>query len=70
MMEWTVEFLNQAVEGELPALPKNMQARFLRVVDLLVEFGPQEVGMPYVRPLRDKLCEMRLSGEAGIARAM
>ena len=69
-MEWTVEFLNQAVEGELLALPKNMQARFLRVVDLLVRFGPQEVGMPYVRPLRDKLSEMRLSGEAGIARAL
>ncbi len=70
MMEWTVEFLNRAVEGELLALPKNMQARFLRVVDLLVEFGPQDVGMPYVRPLRDKLWEMRLSGKAGIARAL
>ena len=58
-MEWTVEFLNQAVEGELLALPKNMQARFLRVVDLPVEFGPQNVGLLYVGPLRDKLWEMR-----------
>ena len=59
MMEWMVEFLNQAVEGELLALPKNVQARFLRTVDLLVEFDPQDVGMPSVRPIRDKLWEMR-----------
>ncbi len=33
-------------------------------------YGPQRVGMPYVRPLGSKLWEMRLHDETGIARAI
>ncbi len=62
-MDWTVEPLNDAVETELLALPKDMQARFLRIASLLQTFGPQHVGMPYVRPLGNKLWEMRLTGK-------
>lgn len=69
-MGWTVEPLNDAVETELLALPKDMQARFLRIAGLLQTFGPQHVGMPYVRPLGNKLWEMRLTGRAGIGRAI
>ncbi len=69
-MDWTVEPLNDAVETELLALPKDMQARFLRIAGLLQTFGPQHVGMPYVRPLGNKLWEMRLTGRAGIGRAI
>ena len=47
-----------------------MQARFLRIASLLQTFGPQHVGMPYVRPLGNKLWEMRLTGRAGIGRAI
>jgi phage-related protein len=68
--EWTVEALSPAVERELLALPKDMQARFLRISELLQNFGPYQVGMPYVRPLGDKLWEMRLSGQSGIGRAI
>ena len=32
--------------------------------------GPQKVGMPLVRPLEQKLWEMRLKGKDGIARAI
>jgi len=69
-MNWTVEILNERVEAELLALPKDMQARFLRIAELLEEFGPQQVGMPHVRPLEDKLWEMRLKGKSGIGRAI
>lgn len=69
-MDWTVEPLNETVETELLALPKDMQARFLRIAGLLQTFGPQHVGMPYVRPLGNKLWEMRLTGRAGIGRAI
>ena len=69
-MGWTVEPLNETVEGELLALPKDMQARFLRISELMRTFGPQHVGMPHVRPLGRKLWEMRLSGKAGIGRAI
>jgi phage-related protein len=68
--EWAVEVLNQTVEAELLALPKDMQARFLRISELLEGFGPQHVGMPHVRPLGEKLWEMRLTGSAGIGRAI
>lgn len=70
MAEWAVEVLNDVVEAELLALPKDMQARFLRISELLESFGPQRVGLPHVRPLGEKLWEMRLSGRDGIGRAI
>jgi len=69
-VEWAVEVLNDAVEAELLALPKDMQARFLRISELLKTFGPQQVGFPHVRPLGRKLWEMRLPGREGIGRAI
>jgi hypothetical protein len=68
--EWALEVLNDLVEGELLSLPKDMQARFLRISELLESFGPQRVGLPHVRPLGEKLWEMRLSGREGIGRAI
>jgi phage-related protein len=68
--EWAVEVLNDLVEAELLSLPKDMQARFLRITELLESFGPQQVGMPHVRPLGEKLWEMRFGGKAGIGRAI
>ena len=54
MAEWAVEVLNDLVEAELLSLPKDMQARFLRISKLLESFGPQRVGLPHVRPLGEK----------------
>jgi phage-related protein len=68
--EWAVEVLNELLEAELLSLPKDMQARFLRISELLETFGPQRVGLPHVRPLGEKLWEMRLSGKEGIGRAI
>ena len=70
MAAWAVELLNETVEAELMTLPKDMQARFLRISELLQNFGPQHVGMPHVRPLGEKLWEMRLTGATGIGRAI
>ena len=70
MAEWAVEVLSELVEAELLSLPKDMQARFLRISELLETFGPQRVGLPHVRPLGEKLWEMRLSGREGIGRAI
>lgn len=47
-----------------------MRARFLRVAELLEDFGPQGVGLPHIRPLEGKLWEMRMKGRDGIARAV
>ncbi len=47
-----------------------MQARFLHIAELLEDFGPQHVGLPHIRPLEQKLWEMRMKGRDGIARAV
>lgn len=65
---WTVE-LHPLAEPELLALPGDMRARFLRIAEMLEEFGPQRVGLPHVRPLEGKLWEMRMQGRDGISRA-
>ena len=65
---WTVTLHPQA-EPELLALPADMRARFLRIAEMLEDFGPQQVGLPHVRPLEGKLWEMRMQGRDGIARA-
>lgn len=66
---WTVE-LHPEAEPELLALPADMRARFLRIAEMLQEFGPQQVGLPHVRPLENKLWEMRMQGRDGISRAV
>jgi len=69
MTPWTVQLHPQA-EPELLALPADMRARFLRISEMLEEFGPQQVGLPHVRPLEGKLWEMRMVGRDGISRAV
>ncbi len=69
MGAWSVT-VHPLAEAELHALPDDMRARFIRVAELLEEFGPQHVGLPHVRPLESKLWEMRMQGRDGIARAV
>lgn len=67
---WRVDYLDEVVAREVLALPADMQAKLARIVDLLASWGPHRVGMPYTRPLGEKLWEIRLSGRAGIARVI
>ena len=69
MNAWSVQ-IHATAEPELRALPADIQARFLRIAELLETFGPQQVGLPHVRPLEGKLWEMRMQGRDGIARAV
>lgn len=62
--------MHAQAEAELKALPADLQAKFLHIAELLESFGPQLVGLPHVRPLQDKLWEMRMQGRDGIARAV
>ncbi len=69
MAGWQVTLTDQA-QAEVRGLPTDMQARFLRIAEMIESFGPEHVGMPHVRPLGDKLFEMRITGRTGIARAI
>ena len=39
MMPWTLSFYNQKVERETLALPPGILASFLRIAELIEEFG-------------------------------
>ena len=69
-MEWSVETLNETVDEELQALPVDMQASFTRICHLIAAVGLERTGAPHVRHLRGPLWEMRMSGRAGISRAL
>ena len=67
---WTVETLDERVDAELEALPPDMRARFVRIAELIERAGLPRMREPHVKHLRGALWEMRLSGRAGIARAL
>lgn len=67
---WAAEFLSKTVEDEFLALPKDMQARFIRIIELIELHGLENLGMPYLRHLDGKLWEMRAKGKAGISRSL
>ena len=69
-MKWTVETLNETVDNELESLPLDMQARFIRIVELIESFGLTQVGAPHVKHLDGSLWEIRLTGKSGISRAL
>ena len=69
-MAWTVEYLSGEVETELRALPKDMQAKFLRIVQLIERSGLDRVHEPYVKHIQGRLWEMRMTGRDGISRAL
>ncbi len=58
------------MDAELDALPKGLRAKFLHIAEMLEEFGPFQVREPYLKPLGDKLFEIRMKSEEGIARAI
>lgn len=68
-MRWTVSFYSSRVERETVLLPAGILANFLRIVELIIEFGP-DLGRPHTAPLGDGLFEIRANGREGIARSL
>jgi phage-related protein len=69
-MAWTVQTLNETVDGELAELPTDMRARLVRISELIESVGLPNVKEPHVRHIHGELWEIRLKGKAGIARAL
>ncbi len=68
-MTWTVAFYSERVEADTLALPAGILASFLRITELIEEFGPN-LGRPHTAPLRNGLFEIRAKGREGIARSV
>jgi Phage derived protein Gp49-like (DUF891) len=69
-MAWRVEVLDETVAQEVGKLPADMRARFLRIAERIEAPGLPNVGEPHVKHLRGEICEMRMTGRDGIARAL
>jgi len=68
--KWHSELLNNQVEKEFLAIPADMQARLLKITELIERFGLENLGMPYLRHIQGKIWEMRAKGRDGISRAL
>jgi phage-related protein len=66
-MAWSIEYYNATVEQSVLHLPPGLLARYLRLTDLMLEFGPN-LGMPHTRAMGEGLFELRVKGQEGIAR--
>ncbi len=70
MNKWTIEILNEAVEAELEALPADIRAKLVRIIDLITTFGLENVHEPYIKHIEGKIWEMRMKGKDNIGRAL
>lgn len=68
-MRWTITFYSEKVEAETLALPPSILANFLRIAELIEEFGPN-LGRPHTAPLGQGLFEIRAKGREGVARSV
>ena len=66
-MTWEIKYYNEKLENEILNLPGGLLARYLRLTDLMTEFGGN-LGPPHTQPIDSGLFELRVKGKEGIAR--
>lgn len=68
-MKYTVEYFHARVKEEIEGWPDGILADYARLVELLMEFGPN-LRMPHSRAMGDGLFELRPRGREGIGRVL
>ena len=66
-MKWIVSYYNQSVVDSVEQLDKSIKAKYLSIVDSMIEQG-SHLGMPFTKAIGNGLFEIRAKGQAGIAR--
>lgn len=66
-MKWSIYYFSDEVEKKILSLPAGLLARYLRLTDLMLEFG-SNLGMPHTRFIEEGLIELRIKSKEGIAR--
>ncbi len=66
-MEWQIKYYSPKLEKEILNFPVGLLARYLRLTDLMCEFG-SNLGMPHTKSLDGGLFELRVKGKEGVAR--
>ncbi|OGV46923.1 MAG: hypothetical protein A3F46_01975 [Legionellales bacterium RIFCSPHIGHO2_12_FULL_42_9] len=68
-MNWTVEFFNVSVENEILDMPPKIQARMIKLLELIEKHGAN-LGSPHTAPMGDGLFEVRAKAKEGIGRSL
>jgi phage-related protein len=68
-MRWAVETL-EAVDAELEALPPSLQARLIRLMEMVESIGLEQLREPHVKHIEGKMWELRAKASEGIARGL
>jgi len=69
VVAWTVETVS-AADAEIGALPVALRARLIRLLETVEKVGLEALRAPHVKHLEDKLWELRVKAEGGIARGI
>jgi hypothetical protein len=56
-MAWNITYHTETVESFVLGLPDGLLARYLKLTDMMLEFGVN-LGMPHTRPMSDGLFEL------------
>lgn len=68
-MQWTVETL-KIVDAEIEALPPALQARMIRIMEMVENVGLTKMREPHVKHIEGKTWELRAKATEGIARGL
>lgn len=66
---WQINYYNQSVKDATNALHKTIKAKLEAILDKIEEYGPN-LGLPFTRAMGKGLFEIRVKGQAGIARGL
>ncbi|CAM4422578.1 MAG: hypothetical protein LEGION0403_FIIPPAGN_02726 [Legionella sp.] len=68
-MNWKVEFYNESVEEAILDMPPKIQARMLKLLELIEVHGAN-LGSPHTEPMGEGLFEIRAKAQEGIGRSL
>jgi phage-related protein len=69
-MAWRVETFGSVVDDEIAALPPGLQARLIRLFEMVETIGLERIHEPHVKHLNGKMWELRAKSAEGIARGI
>ena len=68
-MNWKIDFYDSSVEEAILGMPPKIQARMLKLLDLIEKHGAN-LGHPHTEPMGNGLFEIRAKAQEGIGRSI
>ena len=66
-MNWQIIYYSQKIEKDILGLSKGLLAKYLRLTDLMIEFGAN-LGLPHTKSITKGLMELRVKSKEGNVR--